>query len=161
MDRIKDRLAQFRLQVEEADERAKGLEVKVKQLEQTLLEKEQENTSLNHRLQIAEGELDKREAQLKDAKNVGQEHETSKTTNEALSRKIQLLEEELDNAEKNLKETVERLRQMDLKAEHFERKVQSLEQERDTWENKYEEAHQKYCDSKKELDDLVSSMEGM
>lgn len=125
-----------------------------------MLEKEQENTSLNHRLQIAEGELDKREAQLKDAKNVGQEHETSKTTNEALSRKIQLLEEELDNAEKNLKETVERwvdagghkryrsltglhmtsirLRQMDLKAEHFERKVQSLEQERDTWENKYE-----------------------
>jgi len=31
-----------------------------------------------------------------------------------------------------------RLRQVDVKAEHFERQVQRVEQERDTWETKYE-----------------------
>jgi hypothetical protein len=31
-----------------------------------------------------------------------------------------------------------RLRQIDVKAEHFERQVQSVEQERDKWEKKYE-----------------------
>jgi tropomyosin len=31
-----------------------------------------------------------------------------------------------------------RLRQVDVKAEHFERQVQRVEQERDLWEKKYE-----------------------
>lgn len=31
-----------------------------------------------------------------------------------------------------------RLRQVDVKAEHFERQVQRAEQERDQWEQKYE-----------------------
>jgi tropomyosin len=31
-----------------------------------------------------------------------------------------------------------RLRQVDVKAEHFERQVTRLEQERDAWEKKYE-----------------------
>lgn len=31
-----------------------------------------------------------------------------------------------------------RLRQVDVKAEHFERQVQRLESERDDWEKKYE-----------------------
>lgn len=30
------------------------------------------------------------------------------------------------------------MRQVDVKAEHFERQVQRLEQERDAWEKKYE-----------------------
>lgn len=75
-----------------------------------------------------------------------------------MARKVQLLEEELDKAEKDLKETTEkcvwgfipylncwregvalmdRLRQVDVKAEHFERQVQRVEQERDDWERKH------------------------
>lgn len=66
-----------------------------------------------------------------------------------------LLEEELDAAEKNVKETVEkcvrfsvpvlvvphlgrRLRQVDVKAEHYERQLQRVEQERDEWTHKHE-----------------------
>jgi len=71
------------------------------------------------------------------------------------------LEEELDAAEKNVKDTVERLRQVDVKAEHFERQVTRIEQERDQWERKYEEAQTKYRESKAELDELVSTMEGL
>jgi len=76
-------------------------------------------------------------------------------------RKISLLEEELDAAEKNVKETTEKLRQVDVKAEHFERQVQRTEQERDQWEQKYEEAIAKYKGSQNELDELMKSMEGI
>lgn len=74
-----------------------------------------------------------------------------------------------------------RLRQVDVKAEHFERQLQRAEQERDAWEKKYEvsaqivtigrrissqcifvtrlqEAEDKLRKSKAELDDLVQSM---
>jgi tropomyosin, fungi type len=74
-----------------------------------------------------------------------------------------------------------RLRQVDVKAEHFERQVQRVEQERDMWEKKYEvrpehgqshmvmrfslrilqDAQAKYRESKAELDELVQNMEGL
>lgn len=88
--------------------RAEEAEAKNKKLEQELLSREQEIQSLNHRLSNAEAQLDASEGKLTEAKQVRDEHESSKTTNEGLQRKIQLLEEELDNAEKNLKETVDK-----------------------------------------------------
>lgn len=53
---------------------------------------------------------------------------------------------------------VNRLRQTDVKAGHYERKVQALEQARDQWETKYEEMSKKYTDLQKELQDLEVSM---
>jgi tropomyosin len=161
MDAIKKRLAQLRVEADNAVARAEEAEAKNKKFEQLLLEKDQELTSSNHRLSVTEAELEKAEAKLAEAKNAQNENESSKTASEGLVRKIQLLEEELDSAEKNLKDTVERLRQVDLKAEHFERQVQRLEQERDQWEKKCEEANEKYRSSKAELDDLVQNMEGL
>ena len=38
--------------------------------------------------------------------------------------------------------SVYRLRQVDVKAEHFERQVQRVEVERDQWEKKYEESQE-------------------
>jgi tropomyosin, fungi type len=154
-------LSTLRAEADSAIERAEVAEAKNKKYEQQVLEKDQEIVSLQHRLAVTESDLEKAESKLGDAKAAHDENETSKTTNEALTRKIQLLEEELDNAEKNLKDTVERcvifvpetswwivhrcpdgyasrLRQVDLKAEHFERQVQRLEVERDQWEKKCE-----------------------
>ena len=54
-----------------------------------------------------------------------------------------------------------RLRQVDVKAEHYERQVQRAEQERDQWEQKYEEAQEKYHASKRELDEVVQQMESL
>jgi hypothetical protein len=42
--------------------------------------------------------------------------------------------------------TYSRLRQVDVKAEHFERQVQRVEQERDMWEKKYEVRYEFNCD---------------
>ena len=39
---------------------------------------------------------------------------------------------------RSIVDRVHRLRQVDVKAEHFERQVQRLEQERDAWEKKFE-----------------------
>lgn len=47
-----------------------------------------------------------------------------------------------------------RLRQTDVKAGHFERKVQALENERDQWETKYEEMAMKHTSLQKELEEL-------
>ena len=48
-----------------------------------------------------------------------------------------------------------RLRQVDVKAEHFERQVARVEAERDTFEKKYEDALDKFNASKKELDEVL------
>lgn len=99
---------QLRLEADAAVTRAEEAEAKVKKLEQALLEREQEITSLNHRLGVLDAENEKAEAELQKYKGFSLEGEQSKTTSENLNRKVQLLEEELDAAEKNLKETVEK-----------------------------------------------------
>jgi tropomyosin len=96
------------LEADAAVERAEAAEAKNKKLELELLAREQEVTSLNHRLNVVEGNLEKAETTLADAKHASQEGDTAKSTAESLQRKIQILEEELDTAEKNLKETVEK-----------------------------------------------------
>lgn len=55
-----------------------------------------------------DGDLEKAESKLADAKHAHEEGDTAKSTAENLQRKIQILEEELDTAEKNLKETVDK-----------------------------------------------------
>ncbi|KAI9464540.1 tropomyosin [Lactarius psammicola] len=161
MDKIKEKLANLRAEADAAVERAEAAEAKNKKYEQDLLGKDQEITSLQHRIGVLESELEKTETRLAETKVAAADGEHSKSTNDGLIRKIQLLEEELDAAEKNVKETVEKLRQVDVKAEHFERQVQRVEQERDQWEKKYEEMLEKYRKSKEELDELVSNMEGL
>jgi tropomyosin len=78
------------------------------QLNQSLLERDQEIASLQHKLQLAESELEKSEDKIKELKSASDEGETHRTTGENLARKVQLLEEELDKAEKDLKETTEK-----------------------------------------------------
>ena len=146
------------MEADKAVERAEEAEAKNKKYEHLLLEKEQEITSLQHKISVLDGDLEKAETKLTDLKSAQEDGEQSKTANEGLQRKIQLLEEELDAADKNLKEAMDkyvsphafdparmtlipasaRLRQVDVKAEHFERQVTRLEQERDQWEKKYE-----------------------
>lgn len=98
----------LRVEADNAVTRAEEAEAKNKKYEQALLEKDQEITSLQHRLGVLDAELEKAEAKVADSKAAQMEGEHSKMTSEGLTRKIQLLEEELDAAEKNVKETVEK-----------------------------------------------------
>jgi len=160
-DRIREKLTGLRAEADKATLRAEVAEEKFKGLEQLALEKDHDINSLNHKLELATKQLEDLEAQLDIFKKASLEGEQSKTTSEGLVRKVQLLEEELDAAEKNVKETVEKLRQVDVKAEHFERQLQRAEQERDAWEKKYEDSEAKYRKSQKELEELESSMQDL
>lgn len=98
----------LRLEAEEAQEKVEELKTKVKTLEQENLAKEQEITSLNHRNQLLEGEVEKLETALKEAKDAANQGAQHDTQNEALQRRLQLLEEEAEDADKNLRETNEK-----------------------------------------------------
>jgi tropomyosin, fungi type len=168
----------LRIEADENQSKAEELQTKVKALEQENLSKEQEITSLTHRNQLLEAEVEKLEAALKEAKGIAGESAQHGAQNEALTRRLQLLEEEAEEADKTIRETNEkyvyplasaiasldanyacdRLRQTDVKAGHYERKVQALEQDRDQWEAKYEEMAKKHGDLQKELHELEVSM---
>jgi predicted nucleic acid-binding Zn-ribbon protein len=102
------KLATLRQEADLAIDRAEAAEAKNKKYEQELLQKEQEITSLNHRLSVLDTELEKSEGKTTELKGALTEVDASKATNESLSRKIVVLEEELDTAEKNVRETMEK-----------------------------------------------------
>ncbi len=98
----------LRIEADNAVTRAEEAEAKNKKYEQALLEKDQEITSLQHKLALLDADLEKAEGKAQEYKLAQEEGEHSKSTNDSLVRKIQLLEEELDVAEKNVKDTVEK-----------------------------------------------------
>lgn len=102
------------------------------------MSKDQEIQSLTNKVNRMETDLEKAEETLTVAKKGNEDGVATKQTAEVLARKIQLLEDELDKAERDVKQATEKLRQVDVKAEHFERQVTRVEQERDSWEKKYE-----------------------
>ncbi|PPQ62899.1 hypothetical protein CVT24_006297 [Panaeolus cyanescens] len=128
----------LRQEADAAVARAEDAEKKIKELEAALLTKEQEVQSLTHRLGLFEEDNAKLEEQLREAKATATNNAQLDKTHDALTRKVQLLEDELDTSEKRLRESTEKLRQVDVKAEHFERQVQNAEKERAVWEKKYE-----------------------
>ncbi|KAF8949327.1 hypothetical protein BGZ47_006864 [Haplosporangium gracile] len=161
MDKFKEKLAALREEVNAADARALEADSRAKVLQDEQIQKDHEITSLKNKLKLVEDDLEKAENRIAEAKLNLDEGETSKTVGEGLARKVSLLEAELDAAERNLRETTEKLRQMDIKAEHFERKVQQLENERDTYERKVEDLTTKYNGIKLELDDTLKSLDDL
>jgi predicted nucleic acid-binding Zn-ribbon protein len=100
------RLEQLRKDKEAAEQRADESDAKVAKLTQEILGKDQEISSLTHKLGVSEKNLDDVEAKLKDAKHLLDENDGLKDTKQELTRKIQLLEEELERADDNLKRTM-------------------------------------------------------
>ena len=98
----------LRIDSETAQEKAQELAAKVKTLEQENLAKEQEITSLSHRNQLLEAEVEKLEASVKEHKAIAEQSSHHGTQNESLQRRLQLLEDEAEEADKNMRETNEK-----------------------------------------------------
>lgn len=98
----------LRLEADEAAAKVQELQAKVKALEQENLAKEQEITSLQHKNNLLEGEVEKLEAATKDFKKAADEGQQHGTQNETLQRRLQLLEEEAEDADKTLREANEK-----------------------------------------------------
>jgi len=161
MDRIKEKISALQIDKEKSENKADELQKDVKRLEQELSIKETEITSLTHKHTQLEADVEKLETSLAEAKKLNTEGANQGVITEGLTRKLAVLEEEIDSTEKQLKETVEKLRLTDVKAEHFERKVTAAEADRDNWETKYNDELAKHKETKKELDDLAASLEGI
>lgn len=98
----------LRLEADEAAAKVQELQAKVKALEQENLAKEQEITSLQHKNNLLEGEVEKLETATKDFKKAADEGQQHGTQNETLQRRLQLLEEEAEDADKTLREANEK-----------------------------------------------------
>jgi len=105
---FQQKMNSLRIEADENASKAEELKSKVKALEQENLQKEQEITSLSHRNQLLESEVDKLETGIKEAKAAASDSTQHSTQNEALQRRLQLLEEEAENADKTLRETNEK-----------------------------------------------------
>ncbi|KAK6538206.1 hypothetical protein TWF694_011087 [Orbilia ellipsospora] len=161
MDRIKEKISSLQADKEKNEVKIDELEKEIKRLEQELSTKESDVTSWTHKNTQLEADVEKLETALAEAKKINTEGANQGVITEGLTRKLAVLEEEIDSTEKQLKETVEKLRLTDIKAEHFERKVTAAEADRDNWENKYNEELEKHKKTKKELDELAASLEGI
>ena len=95
----------LRIEADDNAAKAEELKAKVKTLEQENLQKEQEITSLTHRNQLLETEVEKLESGIKEAKAAAGESAQHGQQNETLTRRLQLLEEEAEAADKTLRET--------------------------------------------------------
>ncbi len=105
---FQQKMNSLRIEADENASKAEELKTKVKALDQENLQKEQEITSLTHRNQLLESEVDKLETGVKEAKTLAGESAQHGQQNEALTRKLQLLEEEAESADKTLRETNEK-----------------------------------------------------
>jgi tropomyosin len=96
------------IKADEAEAKSEELTGKVKSLEQENLAKEQEITSLSHRNQLLEAEVEKLEKQVKELKDLSSSGDHHATQNESLQRRLQLLEDEAEETDKTLRETSEK-----------------------------------------------------
>ena len=101
-------MEQLKIDAEQSSATIDELKAKVKQLEQENLAKEQEITSLTHRNQLLEAEVEKVEGAHKESKAIADESSHHSSQNEALQRRLQLLEDEAEASDKNLRETNEK-----------------------------------------------------
>jgi tropomyosin, fungi type len=98
----------LRLEADEASAKVGELQTQVKTLEQDNMSKEQEITSLQHKNNLLESEVEKLETAIKDFKKSAEEGQQHGTQNETLTRRLQLLEEEAEEADKTLREANEK-----------------------------------------------------
>lgn len=98
----------LRLEADTSAAKIEELQAKIKVLEQENLSKEQEITSLQHKNNLLETEVDKLDVAVKDLKKSADEGVQHGTQNETLARRLQLLEEEAEEADKTLREANEK-----------------------------------------------------
>jgi tropomyosin len=101
-------MAALRIEADNSAAAAEESKARVKALESENLAKEQEITSLSHKNQVLEEEVEKLETKIKEYKGIADESSHSGRNAEGLQRKVQLLEEEAEEADRNIRELNEK-----------------------------------------------------
>jgi len=101
-------MAALRLEADESAAKAEEYKTKVKTLETETTQKEQEITSLAHKNQVLEGEVEKLEALVKTYKDEAGAGAQAGSQAESMQRKIQVLEEEAEESDRTIRELNEK-----------------------------------------------------
>lgn len=98
----------LRIEADESAAKAEEYKAKVKALEAENTQKEQEITSLTHKNQVLEAEVEKLETSVKTYKDEAAGGAAAGTQAESLQRKIQVLEEEAEESDRTIRELNEK-----------------------------------------------------
>jgi cell division protein FtsB len=98
----------LRIEADESSSKAEEYKARVKTLEAENTQKEQEITSLSHKNQVLESEVEKLETSVKTYKDEAAGGAASSTQAESLQRKIQVLEEEAEESDRTIRELNEK-----------------------------------------------------
>lgn len=98
----------LRIEADESASRAEEYKAKLKALEAETTQKEQDITSLTHRNQVLESEVEKLEALVKNFKEEAGAGAGAANQAETLQRKIQVLEEEAEESDRTIRELNEK-----------------------------------------------------
>jgi tropomyosin len=101
-------MAALRAEADESAAKVEELKAKVKALESENLAKEQEITSLSHKNQVLEADVEKLESGIKEHKERADSTSHAGSQAESMQRKVQLLEEEAEESDRNIRELNEK-----------------------------------------------------
>ncbi|KAJ3326256.1 hypothetical protein HDV06_000132 [Boothiomyces sp. JEL0866] len=160
MDKIKEKLEKLRIESDTNLARAEKAEAEVKSLKETISKQESSIQTLNNKVSLLAGDLERAEKRADEHKQKKAESENSDAVKENLERKIQLLEKQLDDKERDRKEATEKSRELSIVAEKHERKAKQLEAEKGDLERQLAESAVKYATVKAELDQTLKDLEG-
>ncbi|KAI9504635.1 tropomyosin-2 [Coemansia spiralis] len=161
MDKHREKIAGLREEANAANERADSLERALKQLMDEQTEREQEIISLQNRITRLEEEAEVRESQLEEAKQIQKNSEATLNESDVVMRKVVTLQDTLEETETLLHEAREKASKLDLENEKLNRVIAQNEKNREDSEARYEELNEKYAGVKKELDEIIRSLDDM
>ncbi|KAJ1859383.1 tropomyosin-2 [Coemansia sp. RSA 1822] len=161
MEKLREKLATLRAEIDAANERADTAEQALKQLEDQQTDRDQELISYQNRIRRLEDEAQMREDQLDEAKQFQRDNEATLNESDVLVKKVTTLEERFDDTESKLREALEKIRAYDLENEGLQRTITQYEKDKEIAEQKYEEMNEKYLASKSELDETIKMLESM
>jgi len=98
----------LRIEADESASKAEEYKAKLKTLEAENTQKEQEITSLTHKNQVLEAEVEKLESSVKTYKDEATGGAAASSQVEAMQRKIQVLEEEAEESDRTIRELNEK-----------------------------------------------------
>lgn len=101
-------MAALRLEADDNASKAEEYKTKLKTLETENLQKEQEITSLSHKNQVLEAEVEKLEESVKKFKGEAESGAHAGGQADSMQRKIQLLEEEAEESDRTIRELNEK-----------------------------------------------------
>ena len=161
MDKIREKINNFKHEAETWQEKYEDLRVKYKELEQVNADKDNEIRSLTTKNQQLNDDLEKMDKELGELKHAVENSSILSVNNDGLTKKNEKLEADLEDVTDQLKQTKEKIADLDLKNEQLEKRLVAAEEEKSRLESRIDEISKQYDEAKKELNEISATLENL